>query len=183
MATQNYFQKLDRNDYALFLKYYTKIRYSYFLNDDPNPNKEAITDFLTNHIETVNPRHISRSNYESFLQQASIYLYHDTSEDTDEIVGFLMFSELFSKKKIIIHEYFILENFQGKDLGRKMYNDFLVRLKDDGCFKVIIELMCSFEGAEVFWKKMGFGVCRKEKVGPIGGEKRYYSKTERLSKL
>lgn len=183
MAEQSYyFQKLTRNDYALFLKYYTQIRYSYFKNDDPNPNKKEITDFLTRYTESVSPRHISKANYWTFLTQANIYLYHDSLADVNQAVGLLMFSNMFTGKKVIIHEFYVLDNLQGKGLGKKMYEDFLEILRKEGNFKVMIELMCSFVGAEEFWKKMGFRLCRKEKVigGLPGSEKRYYSKTEKL---
>ena len=63
-----------------------------------------------------------------------------------------------------------------------MYSDFLYQLKYEGFYKVEISLQCSFEGAEEFWKKMGYKLTAKKLLAP-GMEYRYYSKSERPNRL
>ena len=177
MTAKRYsFQKLTSKDYDQFLVYYTQIEYSFFRDDNPFKNKEVVTKFLTEAIEKVSPRHVSYEGYLSLMRQGDIYLCRN---EEDEVLGIILATPGLTKKSITIHEFFVLKKYQRKNMGTKMYQDFLQYLKQQGYRKVSISLMCPFEGAEEFWKKMGFRVTHFEKTS-FGIDKKFFGKTEFL---
>lgn len=180
MAQRNKFQKLEAKDYNLFLKYYKLIEYSYFADGDPTPKavQEEKTKMITRLSEEQFTRNVTKAQYESLLRQADFYLYRDKAND--QVIGIIAFSATETRELLSIHEFFILKEYQRMGLGKMMYEDFLYLLKDNWFFKVRINMICSFAGAEEFWKKMGYKCVGSEKVNVLA-EKRYYAKIERLS--
>lgn len=178
MAKKNHFRKLEASDYQLFLKYYTQIEYSYFTDDNPMPKaeKEQRTKLATYLSNLTFPRNVSQKDYEGLLEQAEFYLYIE--EETKEVLGIIAYYGLRQEERMSIHEFYVLKKYQRKHIGTQMYEDFLFLLKDQWYFKVYITLMCSFNGAEEFWRKMGYELIGKEDEG-TQVEKRYYGKTER----
>lgn len=176
---RNSFKMLGLEDYEEFLKYYTQIEYSYFKDGDKIPNQEERTLFITMMSEMICSRNVSKLGYKELLKQGEIYLYHTES---GEVKGITLITPSKSRKNLIIQEFYVLREYQRQHIGTKMYQDFLRFLKEQGYGRVNIELQCSFEGAEEFWKSLGFKKSSKIVIMP-GMEYRYYSKNERLSKL
>ena len=195
MTERNCFRKITANDYEPFLRYYTQIEYSYFKDGDESPNQEEETRLRTIMAEMVHPRNVSFDQFLKLIKQGDFYLYYNQD---GEILGIVVISSSSSRKVLTIHDFFVLKKYQRQHIGSKMYSDFLYFLKEEGYFRVRIDLMCSFEGAEEFWKHMGYKLVREEplkrepkmryksvsKDPPKEEPKmRYYSKTERPNRL
>ena len=178
MVSQNRFVQLGANDYELFLKYYTQIEYSYISKKDLTPEKERFAELANKMTREISPRNVSKEVYQKLLEQGDFYLY---CAENDEVLGLIAITENFAKRKVEIQEFFILTKYQGQYLGKQMYEDLRYFLKEKGYIKVKLELMCSFEGAEEFWKKQGFVLCKRDFA--LGPERRFYNKWERLNQL
>lgn len=80
-------------------------------------------------------------------------------KDEEEIKGIaeLIFDD--AKHTCEIHEFSVMQH--GEGLGTVLYQEVLKVIKERKATKMI--LWCPFEGAQLFWQKMGFTV--KEDLG------------------
>lgn len=176
VVSSNRFVQLGLEDYELFLKYYTQIEYSYFPKKDLTPEKERFNKLANQMAKEITPRDVPKNFYEKMLQQGDFYLYY---AENDAVLGLIAITENLRKRKVEIQEFFILTKYQGQHLGKQMYQDLLRFLKEKGYLKVRLELMCALGGAEEFWKRQGFVLCKRD-FG-VGAERRFYNKWERLN--
>ena len=179
MEQRNVFCKMEVNDYSTFMNYYTQIEYSYFKKGCENPKQESKAKCISSLADMISPKRVSLEEYYKLLSQNIAYLYGTSN---GEVLGVVIITPNSLRKEIKIQEFYVLKECQGHHVGTLMYYDLLLFLKSQGYSKVKFNLLCSYEGAEEFWKKIGYRISRKEKfTGRV--ENRYYSKVENISKI
>lgn len=97
---------------------------------------------------------------EAYIEEKEVYkLVKD-----DEIIAYYAYVAN-SPNVVLLDNMFVLPEYIGKGLGKKMMNDFLQRVKPQGCSKVILY---SDPNSEGFYHSFGFEVIGQEKTSIVG---------------
>lgn len=142
--------RITSNDYRDYRRSYAKIEYSFFLKGEEDPwLAKKVKEFTQNQINTKG----------EFLDEVEdpkreLYFFKD---ENDEIQGIAIL--IFDSNACHIYQFAVFE--KGKGLGTILYNEIFKIIEERKPYK--ITLHCLFDGAKVFWKKLGF----KEKANHI----------------
>ena len=135
--------RLTSNDYRNFRKSYSRIRYSFFENDEEN---RAAVDLACRVATETNTR--TRGEFLNDVESPNREMYFFMVDG--EIQGFI--DLIFNGKVCDIFEFAVFDHKKG--LGTILFEEAYKIIKEKECVK--IELWCPYEGAQVFWQKKGF---------------------------
>lgn len=143
--------RITSADYRDYRRTRAKIEYSYFPKGQEQPGLASMIRKIT---ESEIP---GKGDFLNLMEKDKNAFYF--FKDGDEIKGIaeLIFDDV--KHECNICEFAVLQH--GEGLGTIFYQEVLKVIKDRKATKIV--LWCPFKGAEIFWRKMGFGV--KEVLG------------------
>lgn len=135
--------RLTSNDYRDFRRSYSRIRYSFFENEEEHHAAvELACKFATETATRTKGEFlddVESSNHEMYFFKVD-----------GEIQGYF---ELILKDKVCeIYEFSVFEHKKG--WGSILYEEVYKLIKERGF--IAIELACPFLGAQIFWQKKGF---------------------------
>lgn len=135
--------RLTSNDYRNFRRSYSRIRYSFFENDEDD---RAAVDLACRFATETSTR--TRGEFLNDVESPNREMYFFMIDG--EIQGF--FELIFKDKVCEIFEFAVFDHKKG--WGSILFEEAYNIIKERECLK--IELSCPFEGAQVFWQKKGF---------------------------
>lgn len=135
--------RLTSNDYRNFRRAYSRIRYSFCENEEEN---KAAIDLACRFATETNTR--TRGEFLNDVENPNREMYFFMVDG--EIQGF--FELIFKDKVCDIFEFAVFEHHKG--WGSILFEEAYKIIKERECVK--IELVCPFEGAQIFWQKKGF---------------------------
>lgn len=147
--------RITSADYRDYRRTRAKVEYSYFPKGEEKPGVASLIRQVT---ESEIP---GKGDFLNLMEKDKNAFYF--LKDGDEIKGIaeLIFDD--AKHECNICEFAVLQ--YGEGLGTILYHEVLKVIKERKATKMV--LWCPFEGAQIFWRKMGFGV--KEVLAPRRG--------------
>lgn len=134
---------ITENDYREYRKNFSKVEYSFARRGEifPVPMK------LIHEASMIGI--LGKGDFLDVIKDPKYALYFYKSDDS-ETIGIT--SLMFKGETCTIAEFSVFEHLNG--LGTKLYEEVAKLCRKRGIYN--IELWCPFEGAQEFWKKMGF---------------------------
>lgn len=138
--------RITSADYRDYRRTRAKIEYSYFPKGQEKP---ALASMIRKITESEIP---GRGEFLDLVEKDKNAFYF--LKDDDEIKGIaeLIFTD--AEQLCDICEFAVLQH--GEGLGTILYQEVLKVIKERRATKIL--LWCPFEGAQIFWRKMGFKV-------------------------
>lgn len=138
--------RITSADYRDYRRTRAKIEYSYFPKGQEQP---GIASMIRKAAESEIP---GKGDFLDLMEKDKNAFYF--LKDGDEIQGIveLIFND--QEHFCNICEFAVLQH--GEGLGTILYQEVLKVIKERKATKMV--LWCPFEGAQIFWRKMGFGV-------------------------
>lgn len=139
----NHLVRLTSSNYRDYRRSMNKVEYSF-------ANKNGTQNLLNAKIATEFSRDyiLGKGEFLDMIEKPEVEMYVFRN-DAEENIGIVILT--FSKRSCNIHDFAVFE--KGKGLGTELYEEIK---------KIIISkskeitLFCPFEGAQEFWKTMGF---------------------------
>lgn len=141
------------SDYRTYRRSFEKLEYSFFEKEEEN---SSLTKKIMKDAYDVEPIY-GRGKYLDLIESANFEIYF--FEKDGEVIGFVEL--IFSEAVCTINNFSVFEH--GKGLGTLMFQETLNIIRSHHSQK--ITLWCPYNGAQIFWKKMGFQ--KKAKYRPI----------------
>lgn len=140
-------------DYRIYRKAFEKIEYSFFRKgeEDSSRTKEIMKN--TFNLSPI----LGKGEYLDLIESPSNEVYFFRVDGN--VIGIVIL--VFSETICTIKNFSVFEH--GKGLGTLMFQETLNIIKFHQSKKIV--LWCPYDGAQIFWKKMGFRL--KEKYQPI----------------
>lgn len=143
--------RITSADYRDYRRTRAKIEYSYFPKGQEKPGMASMIRKIT---ESKIP---GKGDFLNLMEKDKNAFYF--LKDDDEIKGIVELIFTDAEQLCDICEFAVLQH--GEGLGTILYQEVMKVIKERGATKIL--LWCPFEGAQIFWRKKGFGV--KEALG------------------
>lgn len=135
--------RITSNDYRDYRRSYEKIEYSFFKKGEEEP-------LLAQKIREMTKGAINgKGEFLNEVEDSKRELYF-LKDQNDEIKGIAIL--IFDNNSCDIYQFAVFE--KGKGIGTLLYNELLKVIEEHKPHK--LTLFCPYDGAIIFWKKLGF---------------------------
>lgn len=129
-----------------------KVQEPVFSNLDPDVLSAKMDEFVSIAHRNIADEYWQREQFLSPATNKWHLSFYLKEAGTERILGFIIASD--KGETVHIHKFIVDSEFQGRGLGKKMFNHFLSLSKKDVSLKVNIENT----GAIKFYERLGFAV-------------------------